>query len=168
VKCQFCSQPATVHLTRITDKQKKEVHLCEACAKQQNLLPAEPKPELNLPAILHLLIGQHVSPVTEELARLTCPTCGIKYMEFRGAGRLGCPDDYDAFRAGLEPILQRIHRNTRHVGKTPRHWPGNQKLQAELLELHRQLQAAVRAEHYEEAARVRDRIRERESADEPR
>ena len=29
---------------------------------------------------------------------LTCPHCGIKFMEFRAQGRLGCPHDYEVFR----------------------------------------------------------------------
>src|SRR5207245_5344097 len=117
VKCQFCSNPATVHLTDIVEGQKKELHLCHACAESKQLIKQQ---ELNLPAILQTLIGQHVGAQTDELARLTCPACGIKYMEFRAQGRLGCPHDYAVFRLGLAPLLQRIHRSTRHVGKSPR------------------------------------------------
>ena len=65
---------------------------------------------------LPILCGQ----LTDELARLTCPACGIKYMEFRSEGRLGCPHDYQVFRTGLEPLLNKIHRADRHVGKRPR------------------------------------------------
>src|SRR5205823_14093470 len=107
VQCQVCSKPATVHLTEIVESQKKELHLCQECAEAQQLLKQQ---ELNLPAILQSLIGQHLGQLTDELARLTCPACGIKYMEFRAEGRLGCPHDYTAFRVGLEPLLQRIHR----------------------------------------------------------
>jgi protein arginine kinase activator len=165
MKCQFCSNPATVHLTDIVNKQKKEMHLCQACAEQQQLLKQD---ELNLPAILQTLIGQHVGQLTDELAQLTCPVCGIKYMEFRAEGRLGCPHDYEVFRAGLEPLLQRIHRAGKHVGKAPRRGPGAAALQGELLELRRQLRVAVDAEGYEEAARLRDLIRQKEAADESR
>jgi len=116
MKCQFCANPATVHLTRLVKKQKLEVHLCQACAEKHQ----SPASDVSLSSILESLIGQHVSPVAEELGRLICPTCGIKYMEFRADGRLGCPADYEVFRAGLVPILQRIHRATRHIGKVPR------------------------------------------------
>jgi protein arginine kinase activator len=162
VKCQQCSSQATVHLTNIENNQKKEIHLCQRCAEAQQLIK---KQELNLPAILHTLIGQHVGPWTDELARLTCPACGIRYMEFRAAGRLGCPHDYNVFRAGLEPLLSRIHRQTRHVGKRPRR-ALSQERQAELVELRRNLRAAVEAEAYEEAARLRDLLRQKEATDE--
>lgn len=163
MKCQNCSSPATVHLTDIIGGQKKELHLCEACAEQQHLVQQQ---EINLPAILQTLIGQHVGQLTDELARLTCPACGIKYMEFRAEGRLGCPNDYAVFRVGLEPLLQRIHRATRHAGKAPRHRRCSAARQAELLELRHQLRAAVESEAYEDAARVRDLIRQKEATDE--
>jgi protein arginine kinase activator len=162
MKCQSCSNPATVHLTDIVAGQKKELHLCEACAEQKQLLKQQ---ELNLPAILQTLIGQHIGQPTDELARLTCPVCGIKYMEFRAEGRLGCPHDYQAFRIGLEPLLKRIHRAGRHVGKVPRCRP-NSAAVAELMELRGKLRVAVDNEAYEEAAHLRDLIRQKEATDE--
>jgi protein arginine kinase activator len=165
MKCQFCSNPATVHLTRLVKKQKVEVHLCQACAEKHQ----SPVSDLSLSSILESLIGQHVSPVAEELSRLICPTCGIKYMEFRADGRLGCPADYEVFRAGLVPILQRIHRATRHAGKVPgRRAPTPRDSAEDLLELRQQLRRAVEAEDYERAAAVRDLIRQKEASDEPR
>jgi protein arginine kinase activator len=163
VKCQFCSNPATVHLTDIVDLHKKELHLCQSCAEKHQLIH---KQELNLPAILKNLIGQHLGPQTDELARLTCPACGIKYMEFRAQGRLGCPHDYVVFRAGLAPLLQRIHRSDRHVGKAPHRSVLPPERQAELVELRRRLQRAIKAEAYEEAARLRDLLRKKEATDE--
>jgi protein arginine kinase activator len=87
-------------------------------------------------------------------------------MEFRAQGRLGCPHDYNVFRIGLIPLLQRIHRSGRHVGKSPRHGAPSEGAQAELMELRRRLHAAVEAEEYEEAARLRDLLRKKEATDE--
>jgi protein arginine kinase activator len=161
MKCQYCDSPATVHLTKILNKQtRQEVHLCQACASKHSASPAE----MSLSSIVQSLIGQHVSPIAEELSRLICPTCGIKYMEFRSDGRLGCPADYEVFRTGLVPILLRLHRATRHVGKAPRrHRPSSA---GELLELRQQLRRAIDHEDYELAAHLRDTIRQKESSDE--
>ena len=163
VKCQFCSNQATIHLKEIVDGQKKEMDLCQSCAESKQLIKQQ---ELNLPAILQTLIGQHVGAQTDELARLTCPACGIKYMEFRAEGRLGCSHDYEVFRVGLEPLLRRIHRATRHVGKAPKNQGPSPGRAAELVELRRQLQTAVESENYEEAARIRDLLRKKEATDE--
>ena len=162
MKCQNCPNPATVHLTKVVDSQKQELHLCDACAEKQQLVKQQ---DLNLPAILQSLIGQHLGP-TDELARLCCPACGMKYMEFRAQGRLGCPHDYTVFRTALSPLLRRIHRQDRHVGKVPRRGADAAARQTQLVELRRQLQAAVEAEEYEEAARLRDLLRKKEATDE--
>jgi protein arginine kinase activator len=153
-----------VHLTDIVSGQKREVHLCQGCAEKREILKHQ---ELNLSAILQTVIGQHVGPLTDELARLTCPSCGIKYMEFKAEGRLGCPQDYEVFRTALAPLLQKIHRAARHVGKVPVRAVRNAARQAELMEIRQQLRRAVETEAYEEAARLRDLIRQKESTDEP-
>jgi protein arginine kinase activator len=163
MKCQFCSNPATVHLTDVVKNQKKELHLCQSCAEAKHLVH---KQELNLPAILQSLIGQHLGPQTDELARLVCPACGIRYMEFRAQGRLGCPHDYTVFRSGLVTLLQRIHRAERHVGKRPRRPVVGPVRQAERMDIRRRLQQAVEAEAYEEAARLRDLLRQKDATDE--
>jgi protein arginine kinase activator len=120
---------------------------------------------LNLSSILQALIGQHVGTMTDELARLACPVCGIKFMEFRAEGRLGCPHDYEVFRAGLKPLLERIHRADRHNGKRPARQQVNAQRQRELLDLRQQLREAVEREAYETAAKLRDLIRQKETAE---
>lgn len=162
MKCEACGKPATVHQTTIVANEKKELHLCQSCAEARQLLKHK---ELSLPAILQQVIGQHLGPEMDELARQQCPVCGIGYMEFRAQGRLGCPHDYDFFRVGLAPLLLRIHRSTRHVGKVPRR--GVPRGQLEAAVLRQQLRAAVEAEEYAEAARIRDLLRQRDAADEP-
>jgi protein arginine kinase activator len=160
MKCDNCPETATVHLTDIIGGKKHERHYCKDCAEQQHIIA---KKELNLPAIVQSLVGKHIGQMTDELARLTCPACGIKYMEFRAEGRLGCPHDYEAFRVGLEPLLKRIHRNLRHVGKAPKRCRLNSGSQTELLQLRTKLRCAVDSENYEEAARLRDLLRQKES-----
>ncbi len=155
MKCQSCGRPATVTVTNILNKQKRELHLCEDCAREQHHL-LDDGPALNLQALVQLIMGM---PAAADPAGLTCPTCGLKYAAFRADGRLGCPDDYDAFRPALEPLLDRIHRGTRHRGKAPK----AALRRAELGALRDLLKAAVAVEDYEEAARLRDRIRQKEA-----
>ncbi|MBI2805219.1 MAG: UvrB/UvrC motif-containing protein [Planctomycetes bacterium] len=163
MKCQTCDETATVHMTEIVNGKKREKHYCQDCARKQQLLKQQ---DLNLTAILQSVIGQNVGEATKELAQLTCPTCGIKYMEFKAAGRCGCPDDYVAFREPLMPLLERIHRGRRHVGKIPVHALQHAAAQTVLLDLRQQLRNAVEREAYEDAARLRDLIRQKEHADE--
>ena len=97
--------------------------------------------------------------VTAALNQRECPHCGIKFVEFRNTGRLGCPHDYQEFREELTPLLENIHGETRHVGKTPRRLPQNKQTQSELMQLRNRLKQAINKEDYEEAAKLRDKIR---------
>lgn len=162
MKCEQCGKPATVHQTTLVQNEKRELHLCRSCAEEAGLVREK---EIGLPAVLQSLIGQHLGPEMDELSRLACPVCGIKYMEFRSEGRLGCPHDYQVFRAGLSGLLERIHRRTRHAGKVPRR--GASPAVAEAARLRQELRAAVEAEDYTLAASLRDQLRKKEAADEP-
>jgi protein arginine kinase activator len=157
MKCFYCEQTATVHLTNVEPGGvKKELHLCPACAEKMQVLK---KKQLHLPAIVQTLLGAHVGPIVEELARLRCPACGIGFMEFRHQGRLGCPYDYLAFRKGLLPLLERLHRRTNHRGKVPARRPDDQERLCQVLTARQQLNQAVLDEDYERAAHLRDWLR---------
>jgi protein arginine kinase activator len=158
MKCQFCSNPATVHLTDIVHKQKREMHLCDSCAREKNLIPDAPQ-ELNVPAVLQLVLGSLPAPARSPAADAVCPECGTPYAHFKAQGRLGCPHDYEAFRPLLEPLVERVQNNAvRHTGKVPRRHR-RRMLRARRVELEAQLRSAVAGERYEEAARLRDSIR---------
>ncbi len=155
MECQRCGGPATVHVVQTVGHKKREVRLCDSCAKAADLLPAAGT-DLNLPALVGLLMGLPAAG-----AGLACPDCGLSYAAFRAEGRLGCAGEYDAFRPALEPLLERIHRAIRHAGKRPRRVERG-RLRGELAE-------AVAGERYEDAVRLRDALRAAEGggADEP-
>ena len=158
-KCQRCQSPATLHITEILGPGNfEEVHLCEQCAgKYSQEGPAKSgsakgAKELTAEAD-EGLFSQHA-----------CPHCGIKFVDFRNSGRLGCPLDYETFREDLMPLLENIHGEVKHCGKTPRRYPQAKKTEAELTQLRTRLKQAVTREDYEEAARLRDRIKQVEEA----
>jgi protein arginine kinase activator len=156
MKCQRCPKAATLHITEVTGETSfDELHLCEECA-QKYLYEPQAKAGAK---------GEGALGETDETAALnqrSCPECGIKFAEFRSTGRLGCSHDYEAFREELVPLLENIHGETRHVGKTPRRQPRNRQVRAELAQLRKQQQQAVTRENYEEAAKLRDKIRQLE------
>lgn len=155
MKCQTCDNPATVHLTEIVGKQKRELHLCEGCARARGLVPEQPGGSMNLKALLSLLTGgaPAAGPAAARRAE-HCAVCGLTLAEFKASGRFGCEHDYEALRAAVEPLLERVHRGTAHHGKAPR--------AVRVRAWRQQMQAAVEAENYEEAARLRDLIRRAE------
>ena len=163
--CRFCGQPATVHLTDIVNKKKRQTFLCEPCARKKNIISDDPSPQLNLQPLLQLIMGQMGLLEPERAVNpdgLTCEECGLKYAQFKAAGRLGCPSDYDAFRPTLEPLLDRIHRSLSHTGKVPTR-ERRKSAAASGENLKRQLKEAIAAERYEDAARLRDLIRAKDT-----
>ena len=162
MKCQKCHNQATLHITEVlSNEQFEELHLCEQCAHKYLYEPQQ--------KALAAKSGTASEPVSgsedEPFSQRECPSCGLKFVEFRNTGRLGCPHDYEEFREELVPLLENIHGETKHCGKSPRrqHLPQNKKTQAELAQLRKQLVQAVTKEAYEEAARLRDRIRQLEA-----
>jgi protein arginine kinase activator len=170
-KCQYCSSTATVHLTDIIDKKKRETHLCEECARGKKIIADDPE-DISIPNLLQLVLGHKIAGASELSSEPTaeaerCPECGTVYSYFRAQGRLGCPHDYETFRKQLEPLLTRVHQTARHSNsaKMPaRH--ARRLRQARRVELEAQLVSAVKEERYEEAARLRDSIRQLGELDE--
>ncbi len=153
--CQRCQDEASVHLTETVEGHRREIHLCASCARKSGVLPAEPPPSPAFDSVVEDLIVAHVGELVGELAGLTCPDCGLKFMEYRARGRLGCPNDYNVFSRGLLPLMNRAHGATRHVGKVAR----NRPTAVDRLRLRTRLRDAVACEDYEEAARLRDQLR---------
>ncbi len=160
LKCQKCPKPATYHITEVlSEEQYEELHLCEDCY-QKFFYDSQPQAGGQKGGIGQLEEGDEASALNQR----ECPVCGIKFVEFRNSGRLGCPHDYQEFREELAPLLENIHGEIRHCGKTPRRLPQNKQTQSELIQLRKQLQQAVTREAYEDAARLRDRIRQLEES----
>jgi protein arginine kinase activator len=165
--CERCQErPATVHLTKIVNFEKTELHLCEVCAKQagselgiliepnfsfQNLIAGLLEGDLNL--------NQQPSAVKS----ICCQSCGLTFSDFRKNGLMGCEDCYRYFREGMEPLLKKMHGSTNHNGKVPKRTGGKVRLRKEIDDLKRQLQQAVAQEDYENAARLRDEVRRRQA-----
>ena len=148
MKCQRCPKQATLHITEVIQPDGfEELHLCEECAKKY-LYPSAK--------------GKKGNGDPDDPGGKVCQACGIKFVEFRNTGRLGCPHDYDSFKDELIPLLESIHGEPKHQGKTPRRRPAEKAEQHELAKLRRKLQTAITEEEYEEAAKLRDRIRQLE------
>jgi protein arginine kinase activator len=156
-KCGRCSKPAVLHITELRHGEVQALHLCESCAKDYlSQAPTEPAEEPPLG------VTSDSEDDQDEMDQRICPSCGISFKEFRAAGRLGCPHDYIAFEDQLLPLLENIHGETKHCGKIPKRAPDSSQQQFRLIKLRSELRAAVEEERYEDAARLRDEIRQAE------
>ena len=167
--CQSCNQrEAKIHFTELKDGKKTEMHLCEPCAQEKNMV-------LAFPSLLSTLVKGDEETGEADAVPATCPGCGLAYSDFKAKGRLGCPQCYEVFAPVLVPLLVKVHSNADHKGRQPLHQPepnaqppaavaeDEVELQPEPVDkrtqLRLELQDAVEAEDYERAAELRDQIR---------
>lgn len=163
--CDICGKnPATVHLTEILDEQMNELHLCEDCARTKSSTMEQ---QFGLSDLLAGMVDFEQPNKDEGSATVKCPNCNLTYADFKKIGRLGCGQCYNVFRKYLAPLLKRIHGSSQHVGKSPLKvktvsGPVVTKRKTDLQELKDKLAKAIEKEAFEEAARLRDQIKEME------
>lgn len=169
--CEICKKnPATIHYTKIVNGHKEERHVCEACANQftegGSYAALGLLPDFSMADFVAGFFqqGAQSQPFVQKnmSAYDACPVCGMTAGEFRKLGQVGCSNCYDYFSAYIPALIQRIHGNSRHLGKIPHQEKSELVKAQEINNLRRQLQEAVQLENFELAAQLRDEIRAKE------
>ena len=152
-KCDLCAKPATVHLTQIVNNQIHKLDLCEKCAAEKGVT------DPNGFSLADLLVkSSDSSDKAGEL--LVCENCGFTRRDFKKTGRLGCPECYVYFAPLIDPVLRTMHKGDTHMGKVPEGAIERKVFHERIHHLEESLQASIKAERYEDAARLRDELLE--------
>ena len=152
--CEMCgNKQATTFLTLMVNEKVKKMHLCESCAAESGLDGTQPI------SITDVLLGLGGKKASAEMSRKTCSQCHMRFTDFKKTSRLGCQACYAAFAEELAPLLESIQKGKQHVGKKPLRMSVVEPALEQVSALKESLAVAVKAENYEEAARIRDRIR---------
>lgn len=162
--CQKCGiRTATIHFTNIINGNKTELHLCEACANEQEGMSQQI-------AINDLMSGFFgIKPQTDRKL-LKCDFCGSTQNDISKRGKAGCEHCYQVFNSYLTPIVRKIHGTDVHTGKVPANKPDKEipfknaqkedkGTEGRTEELEDMMKKAIAEENYEEAARLRDCIK---------
>lgn len=155
--CSDCKKKPTIHLTEIIDGKVTEMHLCDDCPKLQEI---QSEKQFGIADLLAGLadFGKSVKPADK--IEMKCANCGLTYDEFRKFGRFGCSECYTSFKSHLTTLLKKIHGSNHHLGKTPLRAPQTQRDQMEeLQQLKALLMKTIEGEDFEQAAIIRDQIR---------
>jgi protein arginine kinase activator len=92
-----------------------------------------------------------------------CPHCGLTFADFESGKRFGCAHDYNAWEGPVATLLAGYHGADRHVGRRPGSAPeGGDDRTVRRAHLDAALRSAVASEDYEQAARLRDELRQLE------
>lgn len=162
--CQKCNKKeASVHLKRIVNGKKEELHLCKECAVEKGQFDFNDN-NLSFQTLLSGILNNKFNSNNNSLFKklksptLSCKNCGKSYEEFTKSGLFGCAECYQVFQDELEPLFKRIHGSLRHMGKRPALIKEKIEAETEIDSLKNQMQKAVAKENFEKAAELRDRI----------
>lgn len=165
-RCERCNKyKANVHIVKVFDGIKKELNICEKCAKElgefnlNSITNVENTFSLNiLGGLLEYFNNNQPSSVIK-INDSECPKCKTTYAEFKNSGFLGCDKCYDQFMKILDIFIKRVQNSSEHTGKIPFRCGGNVIIKRELSSLKDDLQKAILSEEYEKAAEIRDKIK---------
>lgn len=169
--CQECKErPATLHVTKVINGEKSEVHICEQCAQEKgnmSMFSGGSGFSLNnlIAGLLNSeqLISNKKPEEFKENKVLQCERCKMTFPQFTKIGRFGCSECYRTFEDKMQPILKRFHSgNTVHAGKIPKRIGGSMHVRKEIDALKEELKELILQEEFESAANIRDKIRELE------
>ena len=159
--CNVCgTKEASIHLTEIINGKMAEVHICEACAEEKG---TEFKTYFNfgdllagVPELEKALGG------SGKKTPLVCKECGMNYQDFAKNGRLGCAGCYASFQKPLAAVIKQVQRASSHVGKKPTRISKDTRSTHDLRQLQEKLRKSIQMEAFEEAAQLRDEIKQAE------
>lgn len=174
--CENCGKrEATVHLTEIIKNRKSEYHLCDLCAKDIRLKLRVQNCSDSLQDMLEFLDNDRQIAAGNDDC---CMNCGLTGLEFKKTLKTGCPFCYLYFKDTMDSLISHLKTSERHRGKIPENYIALKEYKEEQLInapceteadlennadlLKAKLEIAVSEERYEDAAILRDMVKELE------
>lgn len=165
--CQNCkNKKATTYIKEVINGKLRENYLCEECANKMGV-GAQFYFGGELGNFLSGFLGDTEVKQSSEI----CSVCGMSFSELSSSGKVGCANCYDKFKSRLLPVIQKIHGDSVHRGKRP----GGSSMViskkspplavSKITEVERKkllLKKAIEEQNFEEAAVLRDEIKELE------
>lgn len=168
--CQKCGlKEASIYITEIVNSNVKKTYLCEDCAKEESGLGNVAGDLFSyLTGLINIESKLYNSPSGE--STIHCPLCNSTIEDFKKRGKVGCGECYEVFEPQLKPLIKRLHGTTNHLGKKANlkfdekaldeNSVGINIKEKEIYKLEKSLKDAIREERYEEAAVLRDEIKQ--------
>ena len=166
MKCQSCGKKeATVRYFENINGDKQELHLCSDCAQNLGFTSFS---NIFSPLFASLQ-GYNLIEKPE-----TCEHCGYDFKDYLDTGYFGCPKCYESFEDKLDDLFMKLQGKSRHITsskpkkhllkklKDEKNEKSDVKENNDVGDLKRQLADLVKQERYEEAAVLRDKIKDLE------
>ncbi len=164
MKCQKCGREnANTHVKSIINGERREYILCADCAREMGYGNMFSDMQQEFSNMLGSFFGNTLPAVSQSTH---CQSCGSTYYDIADSGRVGCADCYSTFYDLLLPSIRRIHGNTTHCGKKSiagiEYTETEPKKTSKAENLKAELDKAVAEQRFEDAAKIRDEIKELE------
>lgn len=166
--CQNCGKnEATTHIKRVVNGDTTETHLCAECAQHLGYGDMFSGFGLNLDDFFGSFLGDSVQKLSSPTEQ-RCPKCGCTFGDIVNSGKIGCSECYRTFYDKLLPSIQRIHGRIKHNGKLVSAPQTEMKKEEPVKEnptekLKKELEKAIADQEFEQAAVLRDKIKEIEN-----
>lgn len=165
--CQKCKKhTATTQVKRTINGITEEFFLCRDCAAEigfNGFINPFSSAGFFSSLFNDKMDEKSLSPVKR------CPKCNSSLSDITSLGKVGCAECYSVFENSLSPLITKIHGTNHHCGKLSPSGSTNEEkgnnfktLEEEIAELKVKLNEAVESQEYEQAAVIRDKIKEME------
>ena len=177
--CDNCKKnEANIRYSEIINGVKKELNLCDECSKKLGLQNIGINWDISLPIDFSSFFGGFIEnfdspefmPLFNEIKELKCKNCNSTLEDIANKGRLWCAECYTTFESKLDPIIKKIQGSNIHTGRIGKILENKIEKKAdndkstdnsnELEKLKIELKKAIKDERYEDAAKLRDKIKE--------
>jgi protein arginine kinase activator len=162
--CPKCNNRlATIRYAEVVDGVVTERYLCPDCLAR---MQQDSTAGFELSSAIPAAARPSSADVAEDAVRTqrACPGCGILLSQVLETGKVGCARCYETFATEIDDRLEALHHALHHKGKALRVDDAKSRLMADLQNKRGLLRTVLRAEKYEDAARLRDEIKTLESA----
>ncbi|MBC8309507.1 MAG: UvrB/UvrC motif-containing protein [Phycisphaerales bacterium] len=157
--CDHCDKPAIYHDVRIANGVHNTTHLCAEHAMEAGVSLGP----IDLSVVLH----STENAISGDISK-ACPDCGMTVAQYKKTSLLGCPSCYQTFSDELNSIITQVqNNNTQHIGRAPAQASVDLTRHLQIRRLLKKLESAVSQEEYEQAAILRDKLRELHTSGEP-
>lgn len=161
--CQKCHKnAASVRYAEVVDGRVTDIHLCQEClANHQNETQTGFKLSDPVPSLKKAVAARFAERANEPQG--SCSACDTELKTVLQTGNVGCSVCYDSFTEDqLRPVMEDVHVGLLHRGKMPNVNDARVNLRGLLQTKRGLLKTTLDMEKYEEAASLRDEIRELE------
>ncbi len=158
--CEICCiKEAVFHIKQIVGKEEIELHLCQSCAAIRGINTSTNNGDVSISQLLTNLIDIK-SNLKKTQAKAVCPKCAYTFDKFKKSGRLGCNECFVVFSKQIRVLMHKMFGTIQHKGKYPIKLQAYKMYMDDIQTLKLKLEQALDKEDYEEAAVLRDKIRQ--------